>query len=105
MDKTITDIAAKEAAKGFKAFKAWAELPGLGIVLTAHPTFSLSRDIRECLGRVASAEDGEYKDEIKELKTYPYLPKRAPTLKEEHEDTQDALGRCQRRSRARQACR
>jgi len=95
MDKTITDIAAKEAAKGFKAFKAWAELPGLGIVLTAHPTFSLSRDIRECLGRVASAEDGEYKDEIKELKTYPYLPKRAPTLKEEHEDTQDALGRIQ----------
>ena len=95
MDKTITDIAAKEAEKGFKAFKAWAELPGLGIVLTAHPTFSLSRDIRECLGRVASAEDGDYKDEIKELKTYPYLPKRAPTLKEEHEDTQDALGRIQ----------
>jgi len=49
MDKTITDIAAKEAAKGFKSFKAWAERP----------------------------------------------PKRAPTLKEEHEDTQDALGRIQ----------
>jgi len=95
MDKTITDIATKEAQKGFKSFKAWAELPGLGIVLTAHPTFSLSRDIIDCLGRVASAEDGGYKSEIKELKTYPYLPKRAPTLKEEHEDTQEALARIQ----------
>jgi len=95
MDKTIMDIAAKEAKKGFKSFKNWAEQPGLGIVLTAHPTFSLSRDIRDCLGRVASAEDGGYKSEVEDLKTYPYLPKRAPTLKEEHEDTQDALDRIQ----------
>jgi len=67
MDKTISDIAAKEAGKGFKSFKAWAERPGLGIVLTAHPTFSLSRDIRDCLGRVASSDEGDYKAEIKEV--------------------------------------
>ena len=42
----IADAATVQAAKGFESFKRWAETPGQGIVLTAHPTFSLSRDIR-----------------------------------------------------------
>ena len=95
MDKVIVDIAVKEAAKGFKSFKNWAQKPGLGIVLTAHPTFSLSRDIRNCLGQIASFKDGDYAAQVSQLKTYPYLPKRAPTLQEEHGETQAAIERMQ----------
>lgn len=95
MDKTISDIAKTHAAKGFRAFKDWAENPGQGIVLTAHPTFSLSRDIRTCLGGIASREDGEFADLTKHLKTLPYLSKQAPTLQEEHHDAQQAIARIQ----------
>ena len=88
----VRDAATAHAAEGWEAFRAWAERPALGIVLTAHPTFSLSRDIRRVLGDIASAETTPA-DSVEELKTYPYLPKRAPTLLEEHEDTQAALAR------------
>ena len=85
--RTTAEIKAQD---GWDAFKAWAERPALGIVLTAHPTFSLSRDIRRVLGDIASA-DTTPDASVEELKTYPYLPRRAPTLLEEHEDTQAAL--------------
>ena len=88
----VRATAEARAAEGWDAFKAWAERPAQGIVLTAHPTFSLSRDIRRVLGDIASSPDVP-KASVEELKTYPYLPKRAPTLLEEHEDTQDALTR------------
>jgi len=91
----IEKVATEFAAKGFEAFKRWAERPGQGIVLTAHPTFSLSRDIRNTLGAIASAEDSEIDELTDRLKTHPYLPKRAPTLIEEHEDTQATLNRIQ----------
>ena len=84
--------AERMATRGWDAFKAWAESPALGIVLTAHPTFSLSRDIRRVLGDIASSDDVPDAS-VEELKTFPYLPKRAPTLLEEHEDTQAALAR------------
>jgi len=88
-------VATQQAANGFDAFKRWAETPGQGIVLTAHPTFSLSRDIRKTLGAIASS-DGDAVEALTEtLKTHPYLPKRAPTLIEEHEDTQATLARIQ----------
>lgn len=90
----VKTLAAEKAAQGWGAFKAWAEHPALGIVLTAHPTFSLSREIRETLGEVASAKETP-KSAEEALKDFPYLPKRAPTLIEEHEDTQDALTRIQ----------
>ena len=64
-------------------------------MLTAHPTFSLSRDVRNCLGKIASSEDNKYSSSVEKLKNFPYLPKRAPTLKEEHEDTQVTLERIQ----------
>ena len=95
LEKQVSEIAKSEAAKGWESYKVWAETPGLGIVLTAHPTFSLSRDIRNCLGALASKDDGDFAKEAAELKTYPYLPKRAPTLIEEHEDTQATLERIQ----------
>ncbi len=91
----IETVAEDHAAAGFDAFKAWAENPGQGIVLTAHPTFSLSRDIRDTLGGIASSDEGKNDDLVETLKTHPYLPKRAPTLIEEHEDTQDTLARIQ----------
>jgi phosphoenolpyruvate carboxylase len=95
LNAQIEEIAKDKAAEGWNAFKLWAETPGLGIVLTAHPTFSLSRDIRNCLGEIASKEEGAFEAEKELLKTYPYLPKRAPTLIEEHEDTQATLERIQ----------
>lgn len=64
-------------------------------MLTAHPTFSLSRDVRNCLGKIASSEDNKYTSSVEKLKNFPYLPKRAPTLKEEHDDTQVTLERIQ----------
>lgn len=94
-DAAITAMCETKAKDGFEAFKTWAENAGQGIVLTAHPTFSLSRDIRETLGEIASRDDGAFDDQTEHLKTLPYLPKRAPTLQEEHVDTQDALARIQ----------
>ncbi|MGB6230497.1 MAG: phosphoenolpyruvate carboxylase [Litorimonas sp.] len=91
---SVEAIAKAKAADGWETFRQWAETPALGIVLTAHPTFSLSRDIRETLGRIASCETTPI-DAVEALKTFPYLPKRAPTLIEEHEDTQAALSRIQ----------
>ncbi len=91
----IKHVAEDQAAAGFDAFKAWAETPGQGIVLTAHPTFSLSRDIRDTLGNIASNDESKIDGFVETLKTHPYLPKRAPTLLEEHEDTQKTLARIQ----------
>ena len=88
----VERVAQEHAKRGWDVFQDWAERPALGIVLTAHPTFSLSRDIRRVLGDIASSAKTP-KDSVEELKTYPYLPKRAPTLLEEHEDTQAALAR------------
>ena len=95
LQNEIISAAETKAAEGFEAFKSWAETPGQGIVLTAHPTFSLSRDIRNTLGAIASAKPKELDSLTDTLKTHPYLPKRAPTLIEEHEDTQATLIRIQ----------
>ena len=96
LDKQIADLAHLKAKDGFEAFKTWAENPGLGVVLTAHPTFSLSRKIRDCLGAYASATtDKQRASQTEHLKTLPYLPERAPTLQEEHVDTQAAIERMQ----------
>lgn len=91
---SVKSVAETKASGGWDAFKAWAEAPASGIVLTAHPTFSLSRDIRDTLGDIATAKDTPPAS-VEALKTFPYLPKRAPTLLEEHQDTQDTLKRIQ----------
>jgi phosphoenolpyruvate carboxylase len=95
LESDIKAAAKAKAADGFDAFKKWAETPGQGIVLTAHPTFSLSRDIRNTLGDIASAEKDAVDGLVDTLAKHPYLPKRAPTLIEEHEDTQATLTRIQ----------
>jgi len=93
--KDIKTLALQRAEDGFDAFKKWLETPAQGIVLTAHPTFSLSRDIRECLGTIADKSDSSREDAKITLATLPYLPKRAPSLQEEHEDAQAAIQRIQ----------
>jgi len=95
LDTIIQDLAREKAKDGFDAFKAWAEFPGQGIVLTAHPTFSLSSDIRDTLGAIATAGSGKCETDKEHLKTLPFLQKAAPTLQEEHRDTQAAIERIQ----------
>lgn len=95
LESEIKALAKTIAKEGFKAFKSWIEKPGQGIVLTAHPTFSLSRDIRETLGKIASKDQNDTGSDSEHLKTLPYLPKRAPTLQEEHTDAQAAIARIQ----------
>jgi len=88
-------LAQSKAGEGFAAFKTWAETAGQGIVLTAHPTFSLSSEIRDTLGEIATAGSGDCGTQTEHLKTLPFLQKAAPTLQEEHVDTQAAIGRIQ----------
>ena len=94
LDKITSElgsIAMQKAEAGFEAFRVWAENPLQGLVLTAHPTFSLSRDIRDALGKIAGADNKTPENLRKKLESFPYLPERAPTLQEEHEDAQAAL--------------
>jgi len=95
LNKITRDLAQAKAKAGFKAFKSWAETAGQGIVLTAHPTFSLSSEVRDTLGEIATAGSGECGVQTEHLKTLPFLQKKAPTLQEEHVDTQAAIGRIQ----------
>lgn len=45
-----------ETSTDFESFKQKAEHPGFGIVLTAHPTFGLRRDLRRALCELAAGE-------------------------------------------------
>lgn len=47
------------------------------------------------MGEIACSVDNKYTCSVEKLKNFPYLPKRAPTLREEHEDTQETLERIQ----------
>ena len=96
LDTIIRDMAQAKAAEGFETFKKWAEAPLQGIVLTAHPTFSLSSKIRDTLGEIATAGTGECSAQTEHLKTLPFLQKGAPTLQEEHVATQAAIHRIQK---------
>lgn len=60
-----------------------------GVVFTAHPTFALSRRMREVIGRVASgaAPDG--------MKEAAHCPDPDISLLDEHEDVQAVIGRAQ----------
>lgn len=95
LDRTIGKLAMDKTKLGFSGFKKWVEETGQGIVFTAHPTFSLPRNIRDCLGEIASSPDGEYAKLTKQLKTMRYLSERGPTLQEEHSDTQTTIARIQ----------
>ena len=95
LDDVTRELAQSKAAEGFRAFKAWAQTAGQAIVLTAHPTFSLSSEVRDTLGEIATAGSGDCGAQTEHLKTLPFLQKAAPTLQEEHADTQAAISRIQ----------
>ncbi|MEP1230100.1 MAG: phosphoenolpyruvate carboxylase [Litorimonas sp.] len=95
MGTTIKALAQAKAQDGFEAFKIWAQTAGQAIVLTAHPTFSLSSEVRDTLGDIATAGSQECGDQKVYLKTLPFLQSSAPTLQEEHKDTQAAISRIQ----------
>ena len=95
LDAIIENLAIEKSKLGYDAFKFWAESPGQGIVLTAHPTFSLSAEIRDTLGAIATEGSEQCEKETEHLKTLPFLQKAAPTLQEEHRDTQAAIRRIQ----------
>lgn len=95
LESDVEALAKAKAKLGFSAFKKWAESASQGIVLTAHPTFSLSREIRKVVGRMASDDTAPNTADVEALKALPYLPKRAPTLQEEHSDAQEAIKRIQ----------
>ena len=94
-DSSIAELAKQKAKLGFEAFKDWAETAAQGIVLTAHPTFSLPREIRGVIGKIASKGGDNIDEDIAHLKTLPYLQDRAPSLQEEHTDAQHAIARIQ----------
>jgi len=95
LNDVTRELAQSKAADGFEAFKDWAQTAGQAIVLTAHPTFSLSSEVRDTLGEIAMAGSGDCGAQTEHLKTLPFLQKAAPTLQEEHADTQAAIGRIQ----------
>ena len=60
-----------------------------GMVFTAHPTFALSRSLRDAIGKIAAGEEAA---ELCELRHAPDAP---ITLLDEHEDVQAAIARAQ----------
>ncbi len=65
-----------------------AETPG-GVVFTAHPTFALSRKLRELVGRLADGGDPH------DIVAAAHRPDQPITLLDEHEDVQAVIARAQ----------
>lgn len=68
--------------------RAALEAPRAGVVFTAHPTFALSRALRDALGAIASGQDAD-------LKALTHAPDQPITLDYEHTDAATALTRAQ----------
>lgn len=83
----------------FERYKAEVERAGFGIVLTAHPTFGLSRRLRRIMVELATGqtEDGEPlsdagRDELLfEARSLPHMPDPEITLDDEHEQAEHAI--------------
>lgn len=82
--------AAFEPLKGasFEAVKAALEARRAGVVFTAHPTFALSRPMRDALGVLASGGAAD-------IAPLPHAPDPGITLRDEHEDAGAAIVRAQ----------
>lgn len=84
---------AKEQGFSFEAFAARWQRAAYGLVLTAHPTFSLSTRMRHVLADIAaSANKAERNRAIKRLEGQVHGPDPDISLKAEHSAAQDALG-------------
>lgn len=83
----------------FEEFRALIERPGFGIVLTAHPTFGLRRDLRRALCEVAAGEtvggaplDADaVQQRLKLARDLKHGPDANITLDLEHEQAEEAI--------------
>ena len=100
----IADLAERTAhgpdrAIPFEEFRALIERPGFGIVLTAHPTFGLRRDLRRALCEVAAGEtvrgapldDDAVQSRLKLAQDLKHGPDGNITLDLEHEQAEEAI--------------
>lgn len=87
LEKAFDALAVAHAKKGFDAFRRWAETPGLGVVLTGHPTFAMSRALRAKLVAAAAAPEAG----LDQFAGEPHAPDAALTLLDEHAQCQETL--------------
>lgn len=80
------------AAEGFEAFRAFAEQPRGGIVFTAHPTFSLSPELRAAIAGHAVKPGKRTRAALERaIRQDARAWNRSITLASEHEEAQAAL--------------
>ncbi|HRE45730.1 MAG TPA: phosphoenolpyruvate carboxylase, partial [Terricaulis sp.] len=84
----VAEALAPLKGKPLEEIKAALERPRAGVVFTAHPTFALSRAMREALAALAGGGEAD-------LAPLPHLPDQPVTLAYEHEDAAAAITRAQ----------
>ena len=92
-------VSADGGPVAFEQFCLRWQRPCYGVVLTAHPTFSMSRPLYEILAGLVAAQD-EPLQAPAELSQLDHAPDAAVTLDAEHEDAQHALAQLQAAQRA-----
>lgn len=75
----------QEAAKGYAAFRIWAQSEAIGLVVTAHPTFAMTRAARDY---IVAASAGAGKARLTADKIIRNAP---PSLIDEHGEAQDCV--------------
>ncbi|WP_084396691.1 phosphoenolpyruvate carboxylase [Henriciella aquimarina] len=89
------------AAEGKDAFLAATQKAHGGIVFTAHPTFALSRSLRQAFAHHVTANDEESLDSLKAEASRPNTDWPGQiTLLSEHEEAQNAIACAQQAARA-----
>ena len=90
--ETLTAQLEDLAARGFEAFKAAVEQPTGGLVFTGHPTFALSRSLRDAFAdHVVSATKTSRTALMRQIRTDSRDWNAAISLKGEHEEVQAAI--------------
>nr|MBC8238924.1 phosphoenolpyruvate carboxylase [Alphaproteobacteria bacterium] len=90
---TATDDGEPVSFDKFKAFWAHAKT---GAVFTAHPTFGISRALREIMVEIATARDEETRHQaIDRLSKHEHAPDPGITLLDEHDQAQAAIAQLQ----------
>lgn len=87
-----------EAENGGLDFRAFAERwgrPAYGLVLTAHPTFALSGEMRRVLADLAADGAGDTKGAKARLAGLAHAPDPELSLELEHDETEAAIGNVQ----------
>ncbi len=94
----LVDAAATNDGKpgSFERFKAFWEHARTGAVFTAHPTFGISRVMREIMVEIATARDDEARRHATDrLSEHEHAPDPGITLQDEHDQAQAAIAQLQ----------